>query len=147
MNKEDKDHIVNFCTSGGQLVGSAYIISDNPADYNDGSPQTTLQGCNNLVCSQCCAQVHNAPYFGSRPGFGNRAAEVYNTADWRTISSDILLESSSYSGRFYVCLCNYTVECATRFLDDDTNWETFDISHLVIDLPWRCAGHSKKEHV
>lgn len=140
---ENKDQLnintLNFCTSGGQLVGSAYTIPDNPSDYAD-----VLWGCNNLVCPECGMRVRNAPYFGSRPGFGNRAAEVYDTPDWRTISNDILSETPGYIGRFYTCRCNHTVECSTRLLDDDSNWETFDISHLVIDLPWRCAGHSKK---
>lgn len=131
---------LHFCLDGGQLVGADYTIPDDPSIVNDGSLQFTLIGCSQLVCTECGVKVRNAAHFGSRPGFGNRAAQVYDTKDWRTIPDDVLLEVPGYLGRFYVCRCNHHVECSTRLLKSDA-WETFDISHLVVDLPWRCAGH------
>lgn len=50
---------MNFCNSGGYLVGPDYWLPSEPADYFRASYGLGAVGCNSLVCSRCKQSVRH----------------------------------------------------------------------------------------
>lgn len=126
---------VDYCPCDGVLVGADYVIPEEPSEFHRDDRLPEVLGCNHLLCHGCKSPVRNASHFGSRPGFGRREPEVYEAEDWRSLGSDVLLETPGYIGRFYVCRCTHHVECHIRLICDP------DAENSGVTMPWRCGGH------
>jgi hypothetical protein len=127
---------LNYCVSGGVLVGPDRKLGPEPFDYCWPLADAPI-GCNHLVCRECGKTVRSANRVSSGPQMMARWQEVFPSTDWDALIREGVLERSDYH-RLYVCAHTQLSETNDRFIEYEESWQV-----IAPPPPWRCAGHPR----
>jgi|GEM_PF-4571157 len=130
--KDAKKDELNYCPSGGYLVGGKDWLPAAKTVYHFGGPGVTV-GCNQLICGDCGAKVRSGQGW-NREGELNPGT-LYKAKDWGQCKG-----LKPGNATFYVCKCNY--HFATIEMAMDNPFQS-DIEKGVVLPNWRCGGHEK----
>lgn len=122
---------MNFCNTGGYLVGADDWLPVEPTDYFRASYAIGVVGCNTVACSGCNQRVRHALGYTAVPQLD--PATVFAAPQWADLKG--AEPKGEKNGRLYSCACKMYVAFGARHLDTSSDGDP------DLTPPWRCAGH------